>query len=87
MRTENVFRIQLVRLAVTAGAIAASPFLLVVGGLVRRRMLRRHYGENGPGFACKEDGWVSPGYFFITNVVVRALCLPSEYVLLKVREA
>ncbi|MFD7966302.1 hypothetical protein ACFV5J_36510 [Streptomyces zaomyceticus] len=87
MRTENVFRIQLVRLTATAGAIVASPLLLVAGGLWRRRMLRRHYGENGPGFAGKEDGWVSPGYFVVTNVVVRALCLPSEYVLLRVRPA
>lgn len=85
MQLESVLRVQGVRLAVTVGAVAAAPVLVVVGGPLRRRLLRRHYREDGPGLMRKEDGWVSPVYFVVTNVVVRALCLPSEYVLRRLR--
>jgi len=50
-------------------------------------MLRRYDREDGSGLVSKEDGWVSPGYFVVTNVVVRALCWPSEYVLRRLRPA
>lgn len=87
MRIENVVRVQAVRLAVTVGAVAAAPVLFVSGTPMRRRMLRRYYREDGPGIVSKEDGWVSPGYFVVTNVVVRALCWPSDYVLRRLRPA
>ncbi|MFE9468782.1 hypothetical protein ACFYNW_35185 [Streptomyces virginiae] len=81
MRIENVVGIQAVRLAVTVGAVAAAPVLLVAGAPVLRRILRRYYLEDGSGLVSKEDGWVSPAYFVATNAVVRALCWPSDYVL------
>lgn len=87
MQIENVARIHAVRLAVTVGAVVAAPVLLVAGTPFLRRMLRRYYREDGPGLVSKEDGWVSPGYFVVTNVVVRALCWPSEYVLRRLRPA
>lgn len=87
MRIESVARIQAVRLAVTVGAVIAAPVLFVAGTLLRRRMLRRYYREDGSGLMSKEDGWVSPGYFVVTNMVVRALCWPSEYVLRRLRPA
>lgn len=87
MRIESVARIQAVRLAVTVGAVVVAPVLLVAGTPLRRRMLRRYYREDRPGLVSKEDGWVSPGYFVVTNVVVRALCWPSECVLRRLRPA
>lgn len=78
---ESVVRIQAVRLAVSVGAIVVAPVLLVAGAPLRHRMLRSYHREDGPGLVSKEDGWVSPGYFVVTNMVVRALCRPSEYVL------
>jgi hypothetical protein len=87
MRMENVLRVQAFRLAVTVGAVIAAPVLFVAGTPMRRHMLRRYYREDGPGIVSKEDGWVSPGYFVVTNVVVRALCRPSGYVLRRLRPA
>lgn len=81
MRTESVVGIQAVRLAVTVGAVVVAPVLLVAGTPLRHRMLSRYCREGGPVLVSKEDGWVSPGYFVVTNVVVRALCWPSECVL------
>ncbi|MFB8039535.1 hypothetical protein ACFC5Z_42965 [Streptomyces sp. NPDC056004] len=81
MRIESVVRIQAVRLAVSVGAVVAAPVLLMAGAPLRHRMLRGCYREDGPGLVSKEDSWVSPGYFVATNLVVRALCWPSEYVL------
>lgn len=75
------------RLAVTAGAVVAAPVLFVAGTSLCRRMLCRHCGEGGPGLVSKEDGWVSPAYFVVTNVLVRALCRPSAYVLRRLRPA
>lgn len=82
---ENAARIHVVRLAVTVGAVLAAPVLVVAGTPLLQRVLRRYYREDGPGLVSKEDGWVSPGYFVVTNVLVRALCWPSEYVLRRLR--
>lgn len=87
MRIESVARIHAIRLGVTVSAVVAAPVLLVAGTPLLRRMLRRYYREDGPGLVSKEDGWVSPGYFVVTNVVVRALCWPSEFVLRRLRPA
>lgn len=87
MRIESVARIHAVRLAVTVGAVVVAPVLLVAGTQLRRRMLLRYYREDRPGLVSKKDGWVSPGYFVVTNVVVRALCWPSECVLRRLRPA
>lgn len=87
MRIEGVARTHAVRLGVTVGAVVAAPVLLVAGTPLLRRMSLRHYSEDGPGLVSKEDGWVSPGYFVVTNVVVRALCRPSEFVLRRLRPA
>lgn len=87
MRTENVLGIQAVRLAVTVAAIVVAPVLVVAGGPLRRRLLRHYHREDGPGLVGKEDGWVSPGYFVVTNAVVRGLCRPSDYVLRRLRPA
>ncbi len=87
MRIESVVGIQAVRLTVTVGAVAVAPVLLVAGAPLRRRMLHRYYREDAPGLVSKEDGWVSPAYFVVTNAVVRALCWPSEYVLRRLRPA
>lgn len=51
------------------------------------RVLRHYYREDGPGLVSEEDGWVSPGYFVVTNAVARALCRPSDYVLRRFRPA
>lgn len=87
MRIENVAGVQAVRLAVTVGAVIVAPVLLVAGTPLRRRLLRRYYREDGPGLVSKKDGWVSPGYFVVTNAVVRALCWPSEYALRRLHPA
>ncbi|MGW0694938.1 hypothetical protein [Streptomyces sp. NPDC002738] len=87
MQIESVVGIQAVRLAVTVGAVVVAPVLLVAGTPLRRRMLRRYYREEGAGLVSKESGWVSPGYFVVTNVVVRTLCWPSDYVLRRLRRA
>lgn len=87
MRMENVVGVQAVRLAATVGAVVVAPVLLAAGTPLRRRLLRRYYREDGPGLVSKEEGWVSPGYFVVTNAVVRALCWPSEYVLRRLRPA
>ncbi|MFJ6784389.1 hypothetical protein [Streptomyces yangpuensis] len=87
MRIEGVIGIQAVRLAVTVSAIVIAPVLLVAGTPLQRRMLRRYYREDGPGLVSKEDGWVSPWYFVVTNAVVRALCWPTDYVLRRLRPA
>ncbi|MET8274015.1 hypothetical protein ACWD7C_24375 [Streptomyces sp. NPDC005134] len=87
MRIESVVGIQAVRLAVTVGAVVVAPVLLVAGTPLRRRMLRRYYREDAPGLVSKENGWVSPGYFVVTNVVVRTLCWPSEYVFRRLHPA
>lgn len=83
MRIESVVGVQAVRLAVTVGAIVIAPVLLGAGTPLRRRYFR----EDGPGLVSKEDGWVSPRYFVVTNAVVRALCWPSDYVLRRLRPA
>ncbi|MEE4488695.1 hypothetical protein [Streptomyces sp. BE230] len=87
MRIESAVRIQAVRIAVTIGAVVAAPVLLFAGASLRRRMLSRYYRKGGPGLVSKEDGWVSAGYFLVTNAVVRALCRPSEYALGRLRPA
>jgi hypothetical protein len=87
MRIENVAGVHAVRLAVTVGAVVVAPVLLVAGTPLRRRLLRRYYRKDGPGLVSKEDGWVNPGYFVVTNAVVRALCWPSEYALRRLRPA
>lgn len=80
MRRENVVRIQAVRLAVTVGAVVAAGVLLAAGALLCRRVFRCCFREVGPRFVSKEDGWVGPGYFVVTDVVVRVLCRPPKYV-------
>lgn len=82
---ESVARIRAVRLAVTVGAIVVAPVLLVAGTPLHSRMLRRSYRQDGPGLVSKEDGYVSAGYFVVTNVVVQVLCWPSEYLLQRLR--
>ncbi|GHJ91390.1 hypothetical protein SNE510_09090 [Streptomyces sp. NE5-10] len=80
MRIENGLGIHAVRCAVTVGSLLLAPVLLVAGDPLRRR-LWRHTGEHGRGLVAKEEGWVSPVHFVVTNAVFRSLCGPSAYVL------
>ncbi|MFJ8129333.1 hypothetical protein [Streptomyces hydrogenans] len=80
MRIENRLGIHAVRCAVTVGSLLLAPVLLVAGAPLRGRLWRRT-GEHGRGLVAKEEGWVSPAYFVVTNAVFQTLCVPSEYVL------
>ncbi|MEV1069610.1 hypothetical protein [Streptomyces sp. NPDC050263] len=83
MQVESFAGIQAVRLGATLGAVLAAPVLLVAGAPLRHRYLRHVYRDGGPGLLDKERGWVSVGYFVVNNAVVRALCRPSEQLLIR----
>ena len=83
MRVENSSQILVIRLGVTAVALAASPVLLLVGGPLRQRYLRRAHRADSRALLCKEEGWVRPGYFVVTNSALRILCWPTEQLLKK----
>ncbi|MFE4924669.1 hypothetical protein [Streptomyces sp. NPDC056661] len=83
MRVENSTQILVIRLGVTVVALAASPVLLLVGGLLRQRYLRRAHRADSRALLCKEEGWVRPGYFVVTNSALRILCWPTEQLLKK----
>lgn len=82
MRVENSSQILVIRLGVTSVALAASPVLLLVGGPLREKYLRRAHRADSRALLCKEEGWVRPGYL-VTNSALRILCWPSEQLLKK----
>ncbi|MEU6623354.1 hypothetical protein ABZ926_21645 [Streptomyces litmocidini] len=40
--------------------------------------MRHLYRDEGPGLLSKEEGWVHPGYWVVTNGLVRALTWPTR---------
>ncbi|WP_098008362.1 hypothetical protein [Streptomyces sp. sk226] len=81
-RAERV-RIAELRALLWAGALVASPVLLIAGRPIRRRYLRhlRHlYRDGAPPLIGKRQGWVSAHWFVVTHPLLRLLCLPSDVV-------
>ncbi len=63
-----------------AGALVASPVLLIAGRPIRRRYLRHLYRDSAPPLIDKRQGWVSAHWFVVTHPLLRLLCLPSDVV-------
>ncbi|WP_031057431.1 MULTISPECIES: hypothetical protein [unclassified Streptomyces] len=78
-RAERV-RIAGLRVLLWAGALVASPVLLMVGRPIRRRYLRHLYRDGAPPLIDKRQGWVSAHWFVVTHPLLRLLCLPSDVV-------
>ncbi len=66
------------RCGVWVGAILTAPLLLVAGGPAHDRLMRHLYRPGGPGLLSKEDGWVHPAYWIVTNGLVQALTWPTR---------
>ncbi|KQX59517.1 MULTISPECIES: hypothetical protein [unclassified Streptomyces] len=66
------------RCGIWVGATLTAPLLLVAGGPAYDRLLRHLYREEGPGLLSKEENWVHPGYWVVTNPLVRALTWPTR---------
>ncbi|MCX4982426.1 hypothetical protein [Streptomyces sp. NBC_00572] len=66
------------RCGIWVGAVLTAPLLLVAGGPAYERFMRHLHREEGPGLLSKEDGWVHPGYFVVTNSLVLALTRPTR---------
>ncbi|MER5737613.1 MULTISPECIES: hypothetical protein [unclassified Streptomyces] len=66
------------RCGVWVGAALTAPLLLVAGGPAYERLMRHLCRDEGPGLLSKEEGWVHPGYWVVTNGLVRALTWPTR---------
>ncbi|GGR10449.1 hypothetical protein GCM10010497_10770 [Streptomyces cinereoruber] len=77
MRTDGRSHLPL-RAGITLGAVLTAPLLLLAGGFAYDRLVRHLYRDGGPGPYSKEEGWVHPGYFVMTNDLVRALTWPTR---------
>ncbi|MFB7374761.1 hypothetical protein ACFC0D_33530 [Streptomyces sp. NPDC056222] len=66
------------RCGIWIGAVLTAPLLLVAGGPAYERFMRHLCREEGPGLLSKEEGWVHPGYFVVTNGLVLALTWPTR---------
>ncbi|WP_030705266.1 MULTISPECIES: hypothetical protein [unclassified Streptomyces] len=73
-------RIAGLRVLLWAGALVASPVLLVVGRPIRRRYLRHLCRDGAPPLIDKRQGWVSAHWFVVTHPLLRLLCLPPDVV-------
>gem|GEM_PF-5776745 len=67
-----------VKAVIWGGAVVTAPLLLVAGGPVYDRYVRHLCREGGPGLVDKQKGWVHPGYWVVTNGLVRALTWPTR---------
>ncbi|MER7908433.1 hypothetical protein [Streptomyces sp. NPDC096068] len=76
MRTDGRSHLAL-RCGITLAAALTAP-LLLVGGFAYDRLVHRLYRGEGPGPYSKEEGWVRPEYFVVTNALVRALTWPTR---------
>lgn len=77
MRVEGYSQI-VVKATIWGGAAMAAPLLLVAGGPVYERYVRYLCREGGPGLVDKKQGWVRPGYWVVSNPLVRALTWPTR---------
>lgn len=66
------------RCGISIGAVLTAPLLLVAGGPAYERFMRHLCRDEGPGLLSKEEGWVHPGYFVVTNGLVLALTWPTR---------
>ncbi|MEU6703209.1 hypothetical protein [Streptomyces wuyuanensis] len=81
MRVEKSAQSLAIRLGVTTLALATSPVLLLFGGPLRRRYLLHVRRNDSRALLCKEEGWVRPAYFVVTNSALRLICWPTEQLL------
>ncbi|MEU9864187.1 hypothetical protein AB0D99_25260 [Streptomyces sp. NPDC047971] len=77
MRIDGRSRLAL-RGGIWIGAVLTAPLLLVAGGPMYERFKRHLYRSEGRGLLSKEEGWVHPGYFVVTNSLVLALTWPTR---------